>query len=66
MPATTTPQNATTPELVKKYSGQSSGDVPIWKSIQYMDHEAMDILRYPAKKGTVEEWEAYLARTKVS
>ena len=41
-------------------------DTPIFKSIQYMDHEAIDILRKPAEKGTVEEWHAYLDRTHVS
>lgn len=65
VPASATPQSTQTPHLVKKYAGQSSGDVPIWKSIQYMDHEGMDLLRAPARDGAVEEWEAYLARTKV-
>jgi hypothetical protein len=54
------------PKLTKVYSGHRSGDAPIWKSIQYMDHEAMDILRAPARPGAVDEWEAYLSRTKVS
>jgi hypothetical protein len=66
VPANSTPQNTPTPELVKRYAGQSSGDVPIWKSIQYMDHEGMDLLRSPARDGAVEEWESYLARTKAS
>lgn len=42
------------------------GAAPIWKSIQYMDHEGMDLLRHPATKGAVDAWESYLSRTKVS
>lgn len=60
------PNSTSAPELVKKYAGQSSADVPIWKSIQYMDHEGMDLLRSPAKPGAIDEWEAYLARTNAS
>ena len=52
-----------TPTLVKRFS-TASKDVPVWKSIQYMDHEGMDILRSPV--GAKKEWEAYLDRTKVS
>ncbi|RSH87910.1 uncharacterized protein EHS24_000428 [Apiotrichum porosum] len=50
--------------ITKRYAGQRPGDAPIWKSIQFMDHEGMDLLRKPARQGAVEEWEAYLARTK--
>ncbi|WWC65628.1 AmmeMemoRadiSam system protein B [Kwoniella dejecticola CBS 10117] len=55
------------PVLIKKYGSSSNtdnGGVPIWKSIQYMDHEGMDLLRRPAETGALERWEAYLARTK--
>ncbi|KAL1408294.1 hypothetical protein Q8F55_005100 [Vanrija albida] len=51
-------------EFVRQYAGQKRNEAPIWKSIQYMDHEGMDLLRTPARKGAVEEWERYLARTK--
>lgn len=51
--------------MSRKYD-VSSGSAAIWESIRYMDHEGMDILRYPAEKGALEKWEAYLARTKVS
>lgn len=55
------------PELVKKYSSSvAQKDTPIWRSIEYMDHEGMDLLRTPGSFGAVEKWEAYLARTKVS
>jgi hypothetical protein len=53
--------------LVKKYSSAvAQNDTPIWKSIEYMDHEGMDLLRQPGGFGAVEKWEAYLAKTKVS
>lgn len=51
------------PQLVKRF--EKPGKAEIWESIQYMDHEAMDILREPAAKGASEAWEAYLSRTKV-
>ncbi|AFR95390.1 hypothetical protein C343_03487 [Cryptococcus neoformans C23] len=52
-------------ELVKKFSSASSNpDVPIWKSIEYMDHEGMDLLRKPGEEGAVEKWHGYLDRTK--
>ncbi|KAI5449505.1 hypothetical protein NCC49_004649 [Naganishia albida] len=38
-------------------------ETPIWQSIQYMDHEAMDILRNGGKEGTGKEFRAYLKRT---
>lgn len=50
------------PEMVKRFA--NPGATPIWKSIQYMDHEGMDLLRKPALKGAVDAWESYLARTK--
>lgn len=31
-----------------------------------MDHEGMDLLRYPGENGALAKWEAYLSRTKVS
>ncbi|KAE8542355.1 AmmeMemoRadiSam system protein B [Cryptococcus gattii VGV] len=53
------------PELVKKFSSATSNpDVPIWKSIEYMDHEGMDLLRKPGEDGAVEKWHGYLERTK--
>ncbi len=41
-------------------------DVKIWESIQYMDHEGMDILRKGSKKGTARVFKEYLDRTEVS
>lgn len=41
-------------------------ETPIWQSIQYMDHEAMDILRNGGNEGTGKEFRAYLKRTGVS
>lgn len=52
------------PDLVKKFARQ--GKAEIWESIQYMDHEGMDILREPAAEGADRAWSDYLARTKVS
>ena len=52
------------PELFKRYKESEKG-VPIWQSIQYMDHEGIDLLRRPAEFGAVEKWMAYLARTGV-
>ena len=52
------------PDLVKKFARQ--GKAEIWESIQYMDHEGMDILREPAANGADKAWSDYLARTKVS
>lgn len=49
--------------MIKRFA--NLGTTPIWKSIQYMDHEGMDLLRKPALKGAVDAWESYLARTKV-
>jgi hypothetical protein len=55
------------PELVKKFSSAvAQKETPVWQSIEYMDHEAMDLLREPGGFGAVEKWEAYLAKTKVS
>ncbi|WWC73463.1 AmmeMemoRadiSam system protein B [Kwoniella pini CBS 10737] len=52
------------PTLIKKYSSSDKGGIPIWKSIQYMDHEGIDLLRNPANEGIIEKWETYLTRTK--
>ncbi|KAJ9103991.1 hypothetical protein QFC21_002454 [Naganishia friedmannii] len=38
-------------------------ETPIWQSIQYMDHEAMEILRNGGKEGTGKEFRKYLKRT---
>jgi len=65
VPGNKTAPPATPLEFTKHYSGHKAGNAPIWKSIQYMDHEGMDLLRKPARPGAVEEWEAYLSRTKV-
>jgi predicted class III extradiol MEMO1 family dioxygenase len=55
------------PEMVKRFSSSvSKAETPIWRSIEYMDHEGMDLLRTPGSEGAVEKWEAYLATTKVS
>jgi hypothetical protein len=55
------------PELIKRFSSSvSQKETPIWKSIEYMDHEGMALLREPGAEGAVDKWEAYLARTKVS
>ncbi|WVQ79438.1 AmmeMemoRadiSam system protein B [Cryptococcus sp. DSM 104549] len=52
-------------ELIKRFSSTTANpSVPIWASIQYMDHEGMDLLRQPAETGALERWEAYLERTK--
>lgn len=53
------------PELVKFSPSTSNPQTPIWRSIEFMDHEGMDLLRRPGGFGAVEKWEAYLARTKV-
>jgi hypothetical protein len=67
VPAKVQPAAFEPPELVKKYSSSvAQKDTPIWRSIEYMDHEGMDLLRAPGSFGAVEKWEAYLARTKVS
>jgi hypothetical protein len=64
-PVTTSSASPDTPlELVKRFD--KPGSAPIWQSIQYMDHEGMALLRRPAARGAVNEWERYLARTKVS
>ncbi|WRT69452.1 AmmeMemoRadiSam system protein B [Kwoniella shivajii] len=61
----TLPASFEPPELTKRFSSAvSNPDVPIWKSIQYMDHEGMDLLRYPAEFAALEKWEAYLDETK--
>ncbi|WWC93045.1 AmmeMemoRadiSam system protein B [Kwoniella dendrophila CBS 6074] len=61
----TLPASFEPPTLIKKYSDSNrNSEIPIWKSIQYMDHEGMDLLRYPAEFGAAEKWEAYLDRTK--
>jgi hypothetical protein len=53
--------------MVKRFSTSvSKAETPIWRSIEYMDHEGMDLLRTPGSEGAVEKWEAYLATTKVS
>ncbi|OCF43473.1 hypothetical protein I317_02622 [Kwoniella heveanensis CBS 569] len=53
------------PTLIKRFSSKDANpDVPIWKSIQFMDHEGMDLLKKPAEFGASEKWEAYLDRTK--
>ena len=56
------PASTSTLELSRKVT---SGGVEIWKSIQYMDHEGIEILRTPGAKGKVEEWAGYLRRTGV-
>jgi hypothetical protein len=67
VPAHTQPAASELPELVKKFSSSvAQKETPIWRSIEYMDHEGMDLLRQPGGYGAVEKWEAYLARTKVS
>ncbi|GHJ84057.1 hypothetical protein NliqN6_0459 [Naganishia liquefaciens] len=38
-------------------------ETPIWQSIQYMDHEAMDILREGGREGTGRAFRQYLKRT---
>ena len=59
------PVSTSPPTLQSRFS-KASAKVPIWQSIQYMDHEGIDILRRPAEDGAVEKWQAYLDRTKVS
>ncbi|WWD04109.1 AmmeMemoRadiSam system protein B [Kwoniella europaea PYCC6329] len=65
VPHETLPASFEPPDLIKRFtSSHNDPNVPIWKSIQYMDHEGMDLLRHPAEEGAVEKWEAYLDRTK--
>lgn len=54
------------PDFFSRFANASSKITPIWQSIQYMDHEGMDLLRRPAEEGAKEKWEAYLDRTKAS
>jgi len=65
VPQSTLPASFEPPDLVKRFVTATT-DSPIWKSIQFMDHEGMDLLRRPAEDGAKEKWEAYLDRTKVS
>ncbi|KAK8849469.1 AmmeMemoRadiSam system protein B [Kwoniella newhampshirensis] len=59
------PASFTPPDLVKRFSAADANpQVPIWKSIEYMDHEGMELLRRPGEAGAVEKWEAYLDETK--
>ncbi|WVW86653.1 AmmeMemoRadiSam system protein B [Kwoniella bestiolae CBS 10118] len=65
VPHETPPASFSPPDLIRKFTpSQSNRDTPIWKSIQYMDHEGMDLLRHPAEEGAVRRWEAYLWKTK--
>lgn len=67
LPHPTLPASFEPPEFAKEYSrSKHTGGVPIWQSIQYLDHQGIDLLRQPAGEGAVEKWEAYLDRTKVS
>ncbi|GFZ50149.1 hypothetical protein JCM24511_07904 [Saitozyma sp. JCM 24511] len=50
------------PQLERRFS--RLGETPIWKSIQYMDHEGIELLKRPAEEGALEMWEAYLDETK--
>ena len=65
LPVVTLPASFEPPELVTVFK-EANPSVPIWQSIQYLDHEAIDLLRQPAGFGAVEKWEAYLGRTGVS
>jgi hypothetical protein len=51
-------------EFVRKFTAR--GEAPIWHSIQYLDHQALDILRRPAAPNADQLWQGYLERTKVS
>ncbi|WWD20094.1 AmmeMemoRadiSam system protein B [Kwoniella shandongensis] len=65
VPHHTNPASFTPPDLIKRFSSaEANPDVPIWKSIEYMDHEGMELLRRPGEEGAVEKWEAYLDETK--
>lgn len=60
-------QGGESPKFHKKFqSSLRDPETPIWKSIQYLDHEGIEILRQPAKEGCINEWEGYLSRTGVS
>ncbi|ORX37967.1 MEMO1 family [Kockovaella imperatae] len=48
---------------LQKQLSRINSDTPIWRSIQYMDHEGIDILRKPAEQSTAENWHRYLERT---
>lgn len=56
------------PELVtlSKHNVAEKLSTPIWESIQYMDHEAIEILRGAGKEGTGKKFREYLRRTGVS
>jgi predicted class III extradiol MEMO1 family dioxygenase len=56
------------PELVtlSKHNAAEKLATPIWESIQYMDHEAIEILRGAGKEGTGKKFREYLRRTGVS
>ena len=56
------------PELVTllKHNATEKLSTPIWESIQYMDHEAIEILRGAGKEGTGKKFREYLRRTGVS
>nr|ODN91208.1 protein MEMO1 [Cryptococcus depauperatus CBS 7841] len=57
--------SAGTPELIRRFSPAAANpEFPIWRSIQYMDHEGIEILRKPGERGAVQTWELYLERTK--
>ncbi|WVR08271.1 AmmeMemoRadiSam system protein B [Kwoniella sp. DSM 27419] len=66
VPEHTLPASYEPPKLIKRFSSvqPSPDNIPIWKSIQFMDHEGMDMLRQPAEFGAAEKWEAYLDETK--
>jgi predicted class III extradiol MEMO1 family dioxygenase len=55
-----------TPPTLQLLTRYTNPNVPIWQSIQYMDHEGVDLLRRPGEPGAIAQWEAYLSRTKVS
>ena len=56
------------PEMItlSRTTPASQLETPIWQSIQYMDHEAMEILRKGGREGTGKEFRKYLKRTGVS
>lgn len=52
------------PKLVRRF--HAKGKTEIWESIQYMDHEGIELLRRPGEFGAREKWEGYLDETQVS
>ncbi|KAH8086820.1 MEMO1 family [Filobasidium floriforme] len=64
-PSSSPSTSKSAPELVtlSKHNVAEKLSTPIWESIQYMDHEAIEILRGAGKEGTGKKFREYLRRT---